>query len=43
MHFGFALEFSDIDLRDIDLLDTHLYLLYTGIPASILLVSIIVS
>ena len=27
MHSGFALEFSDIDLWNIDLLDTHLDLL----------------
>ena len=27
MHFGFALELSDIDLQNIDLLDTHLDLL----------------
>ena len=33
MHFGFALELSDIDLRNIDLLDTHLDLLDTGIPS----------
>ena len=37
MHFGFALELSDIDLWNIDLLDTHLVLLspkkYTNIPS----------
>ena len=37
MHFGFALELSDIDLWNIDLLDTHLDLLspdkYTDIPS----------
>ena len=37
MHFGFALELSDIDLWNTDLLDTHLDLLsgdkYTGIPS----------
>ena len=33
MHFGFALELSDIDLRNIDLLDTHLDLLDTDIPS----------
>ena len=37
MHFGFALELSDIDLWNIDLLDTHLDLLfpdkYTNIPS----------
>ena len=27
MHFGFALELPDIDLRNIDLLDTYLDLL----------------
>ena len=32
MHFGFALEFSDIDLWNIDLLDKHLDLLDTDIP-----------
>ena len=36
MHFGFALELSDIDLWNTDLLDTHLDLLsrdkYTDIP-----------
>ena len=33
MHFGFALDLSDIDLWNIDLLDTHLDLLDTGIPS----------
>ena len=37
MHFGFALELSDTDLWNIDLLDTHLDLLspdkYTDIPS----------
>ena len=37
MRFGFALELSDIDLWNTDLLDTHLDLLsrdkYTGIPS----------
>ena len=37
MHFGFALELSDIDLWNTDLLDTHLNLLspdkYTDIPS----------
>ena len=37
MHFGFALELSDIDVWNIDLLDTHLYLLspdkYADIPS----------
>ena len=37
MHFGFALKLSDIDLWNIDLLDTHLDLLspdkYTDIPS----------
>ena len=32
MHFGFALDSSDIDLLNIDLLDTHLDLLDTDIP-----------
>ena len=32
MHFGFALDLSDIDLSSIDLLDTHLDLLDTDIP-----------
>ena len=32
MHFGFALELSETDLWNIDLLDTHLDLLDTGIP-----------
>ena len=45
MNFGFALELSDIDLWNTDLLDTYLDLLsrdkYTGIPpVSILLASI---
>ena len=31
MHFGFALDLSDIDLWNIDLLDTHLDLLDTDI------------
>ena len=33
MHFGFALQLSDIDLWNIDLLDTHLDLLVTNIPS----------
>ena len=36
MHFGFALDLSDIDLLNIDLLDqryTHLDLLDTDIPS----------
>ena len=33
MHFGFALDSSDIDLWNIDLLDTHLDLLDTDIPS----------
>ena len=41
MHFVFALELSNADLLNIDLLDTHLYLLYTVSilisPVSILL------
>ena len=32
MHFGFALELWDIDLRNIELLDTNLHLLDTDIP-----------
>ena len=45
MHFGFALELSDIDLWNTDLLDTYLGLLNPEIsiqisPVSILLVSI---
>ena len=32
MHFGFALDSSDIDLLNMDLLDTHLDLLDTDIP-----------
>ena len=31
MHFGFALDPSDIDLRNIDLLDIHLDLLDTDV------------
>ena len=33
MHFGFALKSSDIDLLNIDLLDTQLDLLDTYIPS----------
>ena len=33
MYFGFALASSDIDLWNIDLLDTHLHLLDTYIPS----------
>ena len=45
MHFGFALELSDIDLWNTDLLDTHLGLLNSEVsiqisPVSILFVSI---
>ena len=45
MHFGFALELSDIDLWNTDLLDTHLGLLNPKIsiqisPVSILFASI---
>ena len=36
MHFGFALVLSDIDLGNIDLLDTHLDLLDTNIPSKYL-------
>ena len=33
MHFGFALDSADIDLLNIDLLDTHLDLLDTDVPS----------
>ena len=33
MHLGFALELSNVDLWNIDLLDTHLDLLDTDIPS----------
>ena len=33
MHFGFALELSNVDLLNIDLLDTRLDLLDTDIPS----------
>ena len=33
MHFGFALELSDIDFWEIDLLEIHLDLLDTNIPS----------
>ena len=33
MHFGLALDSSDIDLVNIDLLDTHLDLFDTDIPS----------
>ena len=33
MHFGLALDSSDIDLQNKDLLDTHLDLLDAGIPS----------
>ena len=33
MHFGLALELSNVDLLNIDLLDTHLDLLDTDIPS----------
>ena len=33
MHFGFALELSNVDLLNIDLLDTHLDLFDTDIPS----------
>ena len=33
MHFGSALELSNVDLLNIDLLDTHLDLLDTDIPS----------
>ena len=32
MHFGFALDLPYIDLKNIDLLDTHFDLLDTDIP-----------
>ena len=43
MYFGFALELSNVDLLNIDLLDTHLDLLDQLSPVSILLVSIMSS
>ena len=36
MHFGFALELSNIDLLNIDLLGKHLDLLDTDIPSKYL-------
>ena len=33
MHFGFALDSSDIGLLNIDLLDTHLDLFDTDVPS----------
>ena len=36
MHLGFALELSNVDLLNIDLLDTHLDLLDTDIPSKYL-------
>ena len=39
MHFGFALDSADIDLLNIDLLDTHLDLLDTDIPVNNLFVT----
>ena len=33
MHFGFALGLSNVDLLNIDFLDTHLDLLNTDIPS----------
>ena len=33
MHFGFALDSPEIDLGNLDLLDTHLDLLHTSIPS----------
>ena len=41
MHFGFALELSDIDLWNTDLLDTHLGLLNPEISIQISSVSIL--
>ena len=40
MHFVFALDLSDIDLGNMDLLDTHLYLLDTDIPSKHIFVSV---
>ena len=40
MHFELALDLSDIDLWNIDLLDTHLDLLVTDTRVSIFFVSI---
>ena len=34
IHFGFALDSSDIDLSNMDLLDTHLDLLNRDIPVN---------
>ena len=39
MHFRFALDSSDIDLLNIDLLDTHLDMLDTNIPSKHLFLS----
>ena len=39
MHFGFAIDSSDINLWDIDYLDTDLDLLYTDTPLNTLFVS----
>ena len=40
MHVVFALDLSDIDLGNMDLLDTHLYLLDTDIPSKHIFVSV---
>ena len=36
MHFEFPLDFSDINLNNVDLLNTHLDLLNTDIPSKYL-------
>ena len=43
MHFGFALELSDIDLWNVDLLDTNLDLLHTDISSKCFFISIMSS
>ena len=43
MHFGLALELSNIDLWNMDLLDTHLDLLDADIPSKFFFVSIMSS
>ena len=43
MHFGFALELSNVDLLNIDLLDAHLDLLDTDIPSKYFVFSIMSS
>ena len=43
MHFGVALELSNVDLLNIDLLDAHLDLLDTDIPSKYFVFSIMSS